>query len=142
MVKKALTGVGIILLSLVVTILTKNYTVVGSDTGGTKGLFSYSQVHTHTFKDQEFNQLYYPPSYLQIGMITTGGYGLCTAVNGLSTTAYGWPFYYSIDDPNCESNILFPILFALDILFYTVLVSLLVLLIRVLTKAAGNGAGS
>lgn len=115
---------GVVLLSLLFTLFSAKYTLVGNEANETKGLFSYSS---------DVNQeLYYPSDYLQTGTIILGQLenGLCTAVNYPITKAYGWPFYYKIDDTNCDTSNVFPVLFALNFIFYACLVSLMLVIVR------------
>lgn len=75
----------ILVISVVTALLSSYHILTGSDVGGTKGLFSYSNISN--------GELHYPSGYLRIGTIEKDGGGLCTAVNSLPTKAYGWPFY-------------------------------------------------
>ncbi len=120
--------VAILALSIAITVLSKKHVLSGRDHGGTKGLFSYSHVSN--------DELYYPPTYLLVGEISRngGGLGLCTAVEGPLTKAYGWPFYYMIDDRNCELTYIFPLVFVLNTLIFAGSITLLYIFIKRLLK--------
>lgn len=126
MLNKIATFTLIILFSVGITVTTSKYKIAGNDIGGTKSLLTYSH--------NENNEIHYPSPYLQLATIVRAENNFCTAVNSLPTEARGWPLYFSIDDSNCKSTKIFPVIFILDTFLYACVIYLILIIVRRLIK--------